>query len=216
MKKITEMTHEEIVKLTEEDIQKMVRRAAAEEGVRFLDAPIPPERPNVAFDSTIYGFGDFHSYDMDFLRKLQSLIYEHVDKLRDLDYDWQIGSEYKSPKPLDGYRMERFARIETIRCVSQDLYLASKSKLQEHKKAMEQYEKDLKEWESNESHLDEIKSEIGTVWNNALRKESDIEKHKARFKEYRQLGCDEETSIKFYRKAYPVDSDTALRLWGIE
>ena len=215
MKKITEMTHEEIIALTGDDIEKMVKRVCAEEGVRFLDAPTPPERPNVSFDSTIYGFGEFYSYDMEFLRKLQSILVENISKLRDLDYDWQVGSEYKSPKPLDAYKMEQFSKIETVKCVSQEVYLSSKNKLSDFKKAQEQYEKDLKDWEANENLLTDIRTDITEVWRDALKKELDLERHKLRFQEYLRLGADQETAIKFYRKAYTVDAETALRLWGI-
>jgi hypothetical protein len=216
MKLIAEMTHEEIIALTNEDIERMVKYLCARDGVVFLDAPVVPIRPEVEFDGTIYSVGGIYSHDREFLHQLQNLVSLNISKLRKLDYDWQVGSEYKTPSPPATYELEQWTKIEASRCVSEEKYRQQKHALIAHKKTQDQYDKDKKQWEENSKAIDHIRADICEVWNEHRSKEREYERHIERFKEYRGLAGDEETAIKFYRRAYPVNSDMALRLWGIE
>lgn len=43
MKNINEMTEQEILALTEEDVQKMIKLRMMEEGIKIMDRPRVPE-----------------------------------------------------------------------------------------------------------------------------------------------------------------------------
>lgn len=49
MKGITEMTEQEILALTEEDVQKLIKLRMMEEGIKIMDKPEVPELLYIVF-----------------------------------------------------------------------------------------------------------------------------------------------------------------------
>lgn len=49
MKGITEMTEQEILALTEEDVQKLIKLRMMEEGIKIMDKPEVPELFGIVF-----------------------------------------------------------------------------------------------------------------------------------------------------------------------
>lgn len=99
MKKITEMTEQEILALTEEDVQKIIKLRMMEEGIKIMDKPQVPELFEIAPADvqifTIPILDGFAFTDMEEVTKVAEVL-QNVNSLRKVDYDWnKLGSDYK-------------------------------------------------------------------------------------------------------------------------
>lgn len=99
MKGITEMTEQEILALTEEDVQKMIKLRMMEEGIKIMDKPKIPElfeiEPADIQYFSIPLLDGFAFTDINEATKVAEIL-KSAKSLRKVDYDWnKLGSDYK-------------------------------------------------------------------------------------------------------------------------
>lgn len=93
------MTEQEILALTEEDVQKIIKLRMMEEGIKIMDKPKVPElfeiSPADVQIFTIPILDGFAFTDMEEVTKVAEVL-QNVNSLRKVDYDWnKLGSDYK-------------------------------------------------------------------------------------------------------------------------
>ena len=100
MKKITELSEKEILDLTIEDVELMIKLKKAEEGIKLLPKPKEPiyfdiKAPDVVVYSCIL-FGDNLVFeDIEELNKVINVIKNTASKYR-LEYNWnKLSSDFK-------------------------------------------------------------------------------------------------------------------------
>jgi hypothetical protein len=201
---INEMTHEEIIALTPEQLDWLVKYRCAENGVKNLPRPVQPEAFIPDFDYVVYEAGGFYftcqdeaAQFCDFLNSSETIV--------KLDYDWQTGSHYKYSNPLADNDLYP---ISPRKCFSREKYATLKGKLQDVEKEKTEYKKQLEEWEKNEKEVACSRDEVMHVYDDHMRQECLLKQHIANFRYYKELSNgDAEIAEKFFRKAYSVNND---------
>lgn len=99
MKGFTEMTDQEILALTEEDVQKLIKLRMMEEGIKIMDKPKIPElfeiEPADIQYFSIPLLDGFAFTDINEATKVAEIL-KSAKSLRKVDYDWnKLGSDYK-------------------------------------------------------------------------------------------------------------------------
>ena len=170
MKRIDELTEQEILALTSEDIALMIKLAKAEAGIKFITYPVEPEYDKVS-DPTITTYssdllGDRISFtNVDELNALIKTI-KSFKTLVSVDYNWNYGSENRYiSKPTNITELNTTTRV----VYSNEQYNNLKELIINNKKLKEDYEVALKEYKTNEEYsvdiVNTIKDKVGEVTN---------------------------------------------------
>ena len=53
MKELDQMTHEEILKLSDSDVERLMDWECAREGIKLIDMPTEPEKKTFEFDTKV-------------------------------------------------------------------------------------------------------------------------------------------------------------------
>jgi hypothetical protein len=202
---MNELTEQEILNLTDEQIQKMVKLYWAEEGVKMISAPekpayheIPkPDLNRYEISGIDLIFSDLTEAEKtrDFLKGLISLrswkyttiCCEKIDK--DLEKDFNIVSQ-------SFYSEELYNTIEPL--------------TKENKELKSSYEKDLSEYMSEKSRQDKLSNRIWDKVNEVREEYASMERLWNIYKdEYMVLtGDDDKLAMDFLKKAYTVNAKT--------
>ncbi|MDR1370123.1 MAG: hypothetical protein LBJ72_08395 [Dysgonamonadaceae bacterium] len=203
MKKINELTEREILDLTEEQIQKMIKACWVEEGVKIIKNPEEPEYHKIPQEDLIhyrvegfsYAFSDPEEADRarDFIRGMKSL------------KDYTYGSDYK--------KIERNCSVkpntESAGVYSSGLYETVKPLLEENSKIRGVYEIDLSEYEAEKIKQDELSVRILNRIEEVRDEYAKMERIWKLYRdEYLPLAGDEVIAMAFLKKAYAVNSKT--------
>lgn len=118
MKGITEMTEQEILALTEEDVQKMIKLRMMEEGIKIMDKPKIPElfeiEPADIQYFSIPLLDGFAFTDINEATKVAEIL-KSAKSLRKVDYDWnKLGSDYKFLKKSERYKFNGNSDFDII------------------------------------------------------------------------------------------------------
>ena len=162
MKGITEMTEEEILALTEEDVQKMIKLRMMEEGIKIMDKPKIPElfeiEPADIQYFSIPLLDGFAFTDINEATKVAEIL-KSAKSLRKVDYD---GSDYKFLKKSERYKFNGNSDFDIISgwAYSDELYAKISNFAAQNKVMKEQAAKDQKEYDEKMQEASGIISEI--------------------------------------------------------
>ena len=166
MKGFTEMTEQEILALTEEDVQKMIKLRMMEEGIKLLDKPKVPELFEIEPADTQYFsiplLDGFAFTDIEEATKVAEIL-KSAKSLRKVDYDWnRLGSEYKYLKKSERYKFNGNSDFDILSgwAYSDELYAKISSFAAQNKVMKEQAAKDRKEYDEKMQEASGIISEI--------------------------------------------------------
>lgn len=160
MKKINELTEQEILALTEEQINTMIRFEAAEQGIKLLTFPTTPIYKEVPTPSKkAYYLGYFNSIaflDIAIAGQIQEIIKSSES----------FGLSY----PNGNYDLQYIDRGKTSGLDIKTVEVYEKSEIdsilvdtKENKKLKEDYEERVSEYRENQKKIDEISKEIYDV-----------------------------------------------------
>ena len=166
MKGITEMTEQEILALTEEDVQKMIKLRMMEEGIKIMDKPKIPElfeiEPADIQYFSIPLLDGFAFTDINEATKVAEIL-KSAKSLRKVDYDWnKLGSDYKFLKKSERYKFNGNSDFDIISgwAYSDELYAKISNFAAQNKVMKEQAAKDQKEYDEKMQEASGIISEI--------------------------------------------------------
>lgn len=215
MKNINEMTEQEILALTEEDVQKMIKFRMMEEGIKIMDRPRVPElfevEPADLEIFTIPIFSGFAFTNMEEANAVAKALIK-AKTLRKVDYDWQkMGSDYKYLVKQDRYSFygDSDFSIQTSWAYSNELYNKIVDFAVQNKSMKEQAEKDQKEYENqlqeSSGIVSEIRERVKEVNMKYERLESLVWKFATDY--YPLSDNNEDMAIKFMSKAYSLTDE---------
>ena len=216
MKKINEMTEQEILNLSEEEIQKMIKLRLAEEGIKIMDVPKVPELFEITPPDTIVyqiiALGDNLSFEdineanaiLDLLSKSKSLGFT--------DYSWdKLGSDFKYFEKGKTRKWNNNGGIElkSEKAYSMKLYAEITDVAIQNKKMREHAEKELKEYNEINSQCSDIVSEIRDRISEVNSKYERLNSLVYKFtNDYLPLADNNsEIAIKFMTKAYSLSEN---------
>ena len=160
------MTEQEILALTEEDVQKMIKLRMMEEGIKIMDKPKIPElfeiEPADIQYFSIPLLDGFAFTDINEATKVAEIL-KSAKSLRKVDYDWnKLGSDYKFLKKSERYKFNGNSDFDIISgwAYSDELYAKISNFAAQNKVMKEQAAKDQKEYDEKMQEASGIISEI--------------------------------------------------------
>lgn len=218
MKTIEQMTHDEVVALGEGDLEKLVRWACAEAGLKW-PGPLPPkpEKPVVVPDVAVFKVGDLCFEDRAAAEAVAEAVAGVQRSVVSIEHDWQVSSEARYVKRPDDYNLKRWTEVATERHLTPGKYADAKEALVAHKRDLEEWEKLDKERREATAASKDIRESIEGVHGDACARERELERERRRFSEYLELASgDGPTAGKFYLKAHSPSAWVRERLFPAE
>lgn len=212
MKKINEMTEQEILALSEQDIQNMIKFRMMEEGIKVIDKPKKPELFEIEpADQKVYIIPVLDGYaftDFAEAQKVADALRE-AKSFRKIDYDWnKLGSNYKYLEKKDRYTYnnEGDFSISEISVYSSKLYANIVDFAAQNKAMQEQVEKDIAEYDNAYAAASDITLEIRSRISEVREKHERLERlmHSFANDYYPLSGNNEEMAMKFMSKAFTL------------
>lgn len=216
MKKITELTELEILALTNEEVQLIIKLRKAEEGVILLQKPTVPDYfPIKEPDMTVYACPLFR----------ESLTFENIEEMnrvialiRASDSKFCLGYDYNktsadakfASKDIKGdYSSEKWDNVTSKRVYSLGLYAEVCDFIAQNKVMKDAYELAYKEYESVINDSMWIEDEVNDAVNAIRAKYDRLNYLCYMFKtEYLPLSSDSESvAMKFMDKAYHLTDE---------
>lgn len=203
MKKITEMYDEEIVALTEEQIDMLIRVECMEQGVP-LEPKVPQqelfELPKSHFGYKVTGT-DFWFENRELAMKLAKLIGELRPEMRMQKYEWRTG--------YDVEWLENFDREVTIeeKTFYDKMQVQDREQMLVKRKTLkEEYEADKKKYDAAREKVRKVSDSIYSIYYQARKDTERVTRYKATFDEYVALaGGDKSKAQVFFDRAYKQD-----------
>ncbi len=197
---IDNMTHWEKIALAREDVDRLVKYAMAEEGVKFLPAPIDPPKFTPNFDVTVYEVRGFFFYGKAKADEFAAWYNANTQEFCKLDYDWQKGSSYRY---VNAVTETNEATVNATLCYSPARYAGLSGELKSHNDAMEAYRKEKSEFDSENMKKRKIEEYIYGEWHEAMKRQRELERKKSQYAEYLELAQNNvEQAQAFFKKAY--------------
>lgn len=215
MKKINEMTEQEILALSETDIQNMIKFRMMEEGIKVIDKPKKPELFEIEpADQKVYVIPVLDGYaftDFAEAQKVADALRE-AKSFRKVDYDWnKLGSNFKYLEKKDRYTYnnEGDFSISEISVYSSKLYANIVDFAAQNKAMEKQVEKDMAEYDNAYAAASDITLEIRNRISEVREKHERIERlmHSFANDYYPLSGNNEEMAMKFMSKAFTLTDD---------
>jgi len=224
MKTLKEMTEQEVLSLTDEEVALRIKLKKAEEGIKLVPRPTKPSYFEIAeADKTVYTcelFGDDVCFEsIEELNKLIELLVNSETKCS-VTYDYnKAGSEYSyitSKMKTKGYSYKEWTATSSKRVYSLEMYNKLVDMIAQNKKMKEQYEKELKEYENAINDAKWIEDEINDIVRAVRDKYWKLEEYCRKFKiDYLPLSDNsEEVAMKFMDKAYSLTTEQQAYILG--
>lgn len=205
-KRVEDMNDEELLALTEEDIERMVKLLMAEEGI-----PIYPEPKKPAYEKVEEPDGEYFTFrlfpDIAFptaegIRDVIKLMQELGCERREKDYSDPVGRH--EPRILKArYGNEDEFDIVSERLYGLETYKRSKAIIKENKRREKEYEDEFKKFKESRGIAQSFRDGIWKPIREARRRERQCEQADIQFVEYLNLANgDPVQAWIFYEKAY--------------
>lgn len=215
MKKINEMTEQEILALSEVDVQNMIKFRMMEEGIKIVDKPKQPELFEIEpADQKVYKIPFLDGYAFTELAEAQEVseVLRKAKSLRRVEYDWsKLGGEYKYlvQKGKYSYGSNDDFSINVDHVYSNELYSQIVGLASQNRAMKDQVAKDLKAYEDAYNSASEIVLEIQEKVNEVKEKDAKLKRLTSKFaSDYFPLSGDNESvAIKFMSKAYSLTDE---------
>lgn len=209
MKKLNDMTELEILALTDDQIEKIVKYRKAEEGVVLMEKPIEPEyeqEPNKdisLYTSSWLNWIFFESSSI--VQELNS----YFEKLIDSSYKSRYGNEPKKISSLTSWEKdEATIQLKTDTYYSANILEVAEQIKKRNDEKRRNYERLQKDYDG---YIEDAKWIIEEVWDKIFeirRKYERISVLQNSYSEYKILADgNEEIAMNFLKKAHVITSD---------
>lgn len=210
MKKITEMTEKEVLGLTNEQLELMVKLEMAEQGVKILDRPTEPDyQKETPKDGVAYNINGctYYALDEKIAKEIGAVIEKHKNSL--FNYSYRSGDyNDKIIKPIDSYSLPHIGSISKEEYYTDAVTLAVRDIKKANKELKEAYEELLKEYNQAQEGKSEIAGSIYGVFRQVSQKYYDFDILRSRYNEYLDLADQNyDVALKFLKKAYSVSDE---------
>lgn len=194
MKKIHEMTDQEILALDSEALENLVKVRYAEEGVKLMSLPTPIEKKEYKGDLKFYEvngvyFKTFEDAEIFAAAMRPSYKLEYVRNNYSLKFAVPVG-EFET-------------KIDTVMLFSEDFANTISHEKKRYDEAVDAYKTAKQEYDTNYNEAQWIRDEIYGKYDETRAKYSRLNDLRARYQEYLSLAENNpEIAISFLTKAY--------------
>lgn len=196
---INEMSEQEVLSLTNDQIDWLIRYACAEEGIRHLPEPVKPETFKPEYDAEVYEVNGMYFATVEAAEEIKQVLNDVSHEMRKLYYDWRNSSSYKYVSE------ESFTfSVEKVKCFTPARYEKISGEIQRLEAEKRKYEALLKEYKQEQEKASCVKQSIYDVIESHRTKAYIREKSCNDYREYLKLANGNvETARRFFEKAYP-------------
>jgi len=198
MQRIDDLEHNELIALTEEQVQRLIDIEIAHAGIMPTE---PPERPTLEKAGIIKSEIAYRVGDMYFAERTDAEAVAQMNILK-ADHDWNIGYDYKwlTIKIDSAISEESFYRHEDVVCV--------KNVLADNEAKKKDYEPKKNAYDKYLSTTSQIRSNVWAKVHTAQDLQKEIELAKKTYQKYLDLAEQDETvATNFFREAYKKRED---------
>lgn len=216
MKSITELTQEEILALSDDDIDAMVKFKLASEGFKIPVAPeLPPVQPtdtHLTGMKTVYECAGLAFTDKQDAVKVLEFFSQFL-YLRKADYNYKASSHFYLAD-LAGYEAQEYREMKTKAVYPKsevDAYIEELGKYEKAKKAWEVLNR---EYEEDVSAIKHVQEEIHDIVHNARVEKAAFDRDALKLAEYIKIAEGNfPLAERFFVKVYPKTQEQMDKLW---
>lgn len=210
MKKINELSDKEILALTSEQLDKMVKLEMAEKGIKILEKPQlkelkpVPEKTEVAYN--VSGVS-YPLKNKEQAEKLAKVLEEVKSSFVNTSY---VGSDYatKYIKEMETSSKEYLGKITEELYYSRTQITSIKEVIDENKAIKEAYDAELSEYNSAYDEAAYIREDIYNRRQEVVDKYYRLDNLKTHYEQYLKLADgNAKTAMKFLKNAFTVDAE---------
>lgn len=210
MKKINELSDKEILALTDEQLDKMVKLEMAEKGIKILENPNQPKYEELPAKTEIGYNVSGISYvisDKDTADKLSVALSEASKHMVNTNY---VGNDYKNKyvKRLENYVLENIGKVTTEHFYDRKTLESINTVIGNNKQLEEAYTQEVSEYNEAYDAASAIREEIYGKRNEVDNKYYSLNKLKSSYDNYLQLADgNAKTAMKFLKNAFVVSEE---------
>jgi hypothetical protein len=216
MKRISEMSDTEILKISLDDVETLYKRELMEEGVQFPVQPIESEyEESPKFDTVYY---EIPALSVKFVNREEAdLVSKALQEVK-LSGLVKVSSNYYSGTSEE-YYLERFDNsyeyqegacfsVVKKKAYSAELYSKVKDVLVKNGKVKSEYTRHKEKYDEVNIQASEIKDRVYNAYYGVINKYNDYKKHCEAFAEYLSLADKQYTkAMQFFKKTYNIDEE---------
>ncbi len=209
---IDTLSDAEVLALTDEQVEKIIKLKMAEEGVKILQKPDEPEYHKIPEgNEVLFKVTGIEAYfsDRNIAQEALDFLQNNRKYLRKTNYSHNYNHKFQQEFNLDYYGKPEPLGIAEERVYSKDLLATIKQDVSANNDIEKSYQKSKEEYEGVNNQAENIKNEVWEKVYEVRRKKADKEAAYARFLEYLALAeNNKEQALAFYKKAYFPDEET--------
>jgi len=209
---IDALSDAEILALTDEQVEKIIKLKMAEDGVKILQKPEEPEYHEIPEGNEmlfkVTGAEALFS-DRVVANEVLELLQKHRESLKETSYTHNYHHRFQKDFHLDYHGKPETLGIMPERVYSKDLLASIKEDISANEDIKKRYNERKEEYENSNEDAERIKGEVWDKVYEVRRKQANKEAAYARFQEYLVLSENDTTqAMVFYKKAYSPDDET--------
>jgi len=204
MNEFSDLTDEQVFKLTPEQVEFYVNLECAKEGILLLpdERPIEPRLEKPPFDAVAFQVGDFCVANQSEAAKILEVL-KSVKIIR-LEYESATGYDSKVIKRLDTFTPE----IKQISCYSQEMFAEIKKQLAEYNMAKNSYDRASREYNDIVTKRENAAKWIWERVEDVRERHNSQEKLLKEYNRYLVLANnDPGIALNFLQSAYQLEED---------
>lgn len=221
MKQITELTEQEVLQLTDDQLSNMVKFKMAESGIRILEYPTEPEYTKLpAKEWPLYKVEGIDKLfvnreDAEAISKLLKQCKEShsIATMSYINYD--SSTSFGKLFVEDDYSFAGFADVKQVDLYREKTMENIKETINANKVLKTDFEAAVKEYKEVEEHSQDIKALIYGTYKDVINKYHRMAEMQYHYQQYVKLADgNEETAMKFLKNAYSIDEQTEHYVQG--
>ena len=197
MKPFDKLTHEELINLTHEQIEKYIALRCAERGIPLLPTvPKMPEKPDTAPDIVVYEVGPFAVLDIETAIRIA----DFFKGIQLYDITYVSGPRYEKKAVPTEMKFE----VSPRQVYSEEYWNSIKGLAEAHETMVKEYNEAKEYYSDIYAQRREVREEIYSVVNEALNREAVKQDVIHKFNTYVELADGNRAiACNFFRNAYP-------------
>lgn len=193
MQRYNQLSHEELIALNEEKLERLVQIEIAHNGILPVEAP---EKITLETDGIIKNVVGYEVFNTIFKKKEDAEKVVQMAVLKE-EYNYNIGYEYK------WLVLQTDVRISQVFYYKQEDVVRIKDVLQKNTLKKSEYEKQKNEYDIYIDKSSKARSEVYDTYNNAKHFQNEIDQAKQTFELYKDLADGDITiATNFFKKNY--------------
>jgi len=214
MKKINDYTESELINLTTEEVERIIKLHLVDEGIKLVKKPEEPKLHKLP-EKDLVGYTipnvSFTFEKKETAEEVAKILRNDFVNLKAVTSSWCDSETIETLINLDGYYFREGSnsiQVQEKKYYSAELYAEISNKISENKKLSESYRSEKKIYDEVQALSSDTITYVWDIVNQAKHKQELKEKMLETFQDYLGLAdADKDIAWNFMNKAYSLDTD---------